>query len=105
VANNKEPYILISLYENLYLKLYGKKPTMNKYREKWAMQDVVDSVGLDRAKQIMNYYFKTSKSGHPLGFFYMNFDRLGFMMDQINKDKENRERLLEQTRKLVSGEE
>lgn len=78
---------------------------MNKYREKWAMQDVIDSVGLDRAKEIMSYYFKTSKTGHPLNFFYMNFDRLESMMDQIAKDKENRERLLEQTRKLVNGEE
>ncbi len=84
---------------------YNKKPSMNKYREKWAMQDVIDSVGLDRAKEIMSYYFKTSKTGHPLNFFYMNFDRLESMMDQIAKDKENRERLLEQTRKLVNGEE
>lgn len=105
MASSKDPYILISFYEKLYMDTYNKKPSMNKYREKWAMQDVIDSVGLDRAKEIMSYYFKTSKTGHPLNFFYMNFDRLESMMDQIAKDKENRERLLEQTRKLVNGEE
>lgn len=105
MASNKDPYILISLYENLYEKHYGKKPRLNKYREKWAMQDVVDSVGLDRAAVILEYYFKTGKSGHPLNFFYMNFDRLEDMMLRVQKDKLNRDSLLEQTRKLVNGEE
>lgn len=102
---NKEPYILITLYENLYLKAYGRKPKLNKYREKWAMQDVIDSVGFDRSKSVLEYYFRTGKTGHPLNFFYYNFDKLDQMMIEIEEDKANRERLLEQTRKLVSGEE
>ena len=99
---NKEPYILLSIYEGLYTQSYNKKPRLNKYREKWAMQDVIDSVGYHRAKEILEYYFKTGKSGHPLSFFYNNFDRLENMMVQIENDKKNRDRLLEQTRKLVS---
>ena len=47
MANEKQPYILIGLYENLYLEKYNKKPRINKFREKWAMQDVIDSVGMD----------------------------------------------------------
>ncbi len=102
MAVSKEPYILLSSYEGLYAEKYNKKPRLNKYREKWAMQDVIDSVGYSRAKEILEYYFKTGKSGHPLSFFYNNFDRLEDMMIQIEKDKENRERLLEQTKRLVS---
>jgi len=45
VANEKEPYVLIGLYESLYKERYNKKPRINKFREKWAMQDVIDSVG------------------------------------------------------------
>jgi len=102
MAVSKEPYILLSVYEGLYAEKYNKKPRLNKYREKWAMQDVIDSVGYSRAKEILEYYFKTGKSGHPLSFFYNNFDRLEDMMIQIEQDKENRERLLEQTKRLVS---
>jgi hypothetical protein len=40
VASEKQPYVLIGLYESLYLEKYGKKPKLNKFREKWAMQDV-----------------------------------------------------------------
>lgn len=101
---SKEPYILLSLYQNLYKDKYGKSPSLNKYKEKWAMQDVLDSIGFDQAKDVLNYYFRTGKPGHPLNFFYNNFDRLEDMMIQINKDVANRARLLEQTRKLVEEE-
>ena len=88
----------------LYEQKYGKRPRINKYKEKWAMQDVLDSIGFESAKDVLNYYFRTGKSGHPLNFFYNNFDRLEDMMMQINKDVANRARLLEQTKKLVEEE-
>jgi len=104
MATSKEPYILLTIYSALYEQKYGKKPRLNKYKEKWVMQDVLDSIGFDQAKDVLNYYFRTGKPGHPLNFFYNNFDRLEDMMIQINKDVANRARLLEQTRKLVEEE-
>ena len=104
MAINKEPYILLTIYMALYEQKYGKKPRINKYKEKWAMQDVLDSIGFEQAKDVLNYYFRTGKNGHPLNFFYNNFDRLEDMMIQINKDVANRARLLEQTKKLVEEE-
>lgn len=92
-------------YQNLYKERYGKVPTLNKFREKWAMQDVIDSVGYDRAKELLSYYFKTGKSGHPLNFFYNNFDRMDSFMKGSEADKESRRRLREATKKLVEGEE
>jgi len=59
VANNREPYILLTIYQNLYEERHGRKVTLNKFREKWGMQDVIDSVGFDRAKELIEYYFKT----------------------------------------------
>ena len=102
---NKEPYILLSLYQSLYKEKYGDMPSLNKYKEKWAMQDVLDSIGYDRAKKVLEYYFKTGKHKHPLQFFYFNFDRLEDMMIQIEEDKVFRNILLENTKKLVEGEE
>ena len=49
----KEAYSLVSLFCVLYKEKYKKAPIVNKYREKWAMKDVVDSVGFDRAKQLL----------------------------------------------------
>ena len=104
MAANREPYILLTIYMALYEQKYGKKPRINKYKEKWAMQDVLDSIGFDQAKDVLNYYFRTGKNGHPLNFFYNNFDRLEDMMIQINEDVANRARLLEQTKRLVEEE-
>jgi hypothetical protein len=101
VANEKQPYILIGLYQSLYKEKYNKVPTMNKFREKWAMQDVIDSVGFDRAKELLVYYFSTGKSGHPLQFFYYNFDKIDALKKEIDKDKVNRIRLLEETKNMV----
>ena len=101
MANEKEPYILISLYQNLYKDKYGKMPKLNKFREKWAMQDVIDSVGFDRARQLLEYYFNLTKGGHPLQFFYYNFDRMNNTIEDVEADRERRRLLLEETKKMV----
>ena len=104
MANEKQPYILLSLYLSIYKEKYKKVLTINKFREKWAMQDVIDSVGYDRAVELIKYYFDTNKSGHPLNFFYNNFDRIDKLQKEIEKDKANRSVLLMETKKMVEGE-
>ena len=105
MASEKEPYVLIGLYLSLYKEKYNKAITINKFREKWAMQDVIDSVGFERAKELLIYYFSTNKQGHPLNFFYNNFDRIDMLNKEIKKDKINRSLLLDATKKMVEGEE
>lgn len=105
MANNREPYILLTMYQNMYKEKYGRLPSLNKYREKWAMQDVIDSIGFDRAKELIEYYFNTGKNGHPIQFFFFNFDKIDIMEREIKKDKTNRRILQEATKKLVEGEE
>ena len=97
----KLAYGLVSLYCALYKQVYKKNPVVNKYREKWAMQDVIDSIGFDRTKELLEYYFKTGRSSHPISFFFYNFDRLDFMKQEIDKDIQNRENLRRLTKKLV----
>lgn len=75
MANNKEPYILLTHYQSLYKDKYGKVPTINKFREKWGMQDVIDSVGFERAKELLNYYFTTGKLGHQYSSFIITLIR------------------------------
>lgn len=101
MANNKEPYILMTLYQNLYKDRYNKPATINKFREKWAMQDVIDSVGFEKAIDLMHYYFSLDKLGHPLQFFYYNFDKMEQARIELQKDIEARRLLREQTKKMV----
>lgn len=101
MASDKGPYILLSLYQSLFKEKYGRVPTINKFREKWAMQDVIDSVGYDRAKELLEYYFGLTKNGHPLQFFFYNFDKMDALKIEIEKDKQKRRLLLEETKKMV----
>jgi hypothetical protein len=106
VANDEKlSYILIGIYQALYKKRYNKVITVNKYREKWAMQDVIDTVGYDRAKELLKYYLALDRPSHPLQFFYYNFDKMDYVEKEIQKDKANRSRLLVETKRMVEGEE
>lgn len=93
--------MLLTEYSNLYRDKYGKAPRLNKFREKWAMQDVIDSVGYDTARELLGYYFRTTKNGHPLNFFYNNFDRIQVHMENSIKDRETRKNIMEATKRLV----
>jgi len=104
VATKSDPklsYSLLSFYEHLYTEKYGKKPVVNRYREKWGMHDVIESVGFNRAKELLEYYFRTSKNGHPLMWFFNNFDVMDKMMDQRAEDDEHRKKLRGLTKQMV----
>lgn len=101
---NKQPYALLSLYEALYSDKYNKSPRLNKYKEKWAMQDVIESTGYERARILLEYYFKVSKHGHPIQWFFYNFDRLDDMLSQSEEDSERRRKMREATKKMVEGQ-
>ena len=101
----RQPYILISIYEMLYKEKYNRAPKLNKYREKWAMQDVIDSIGFDRARDVLEYYFRTNRPGHPLQQFFFNFDKLDQVMIELEKDKLSREKLRAQTKQMVAERE
>lgn len=100
-ADSKQPYALLSLYEKLYTEKYRKASRLNKFKEKWAMQDVIESVGYDRARELLEYYFRVTKQGHPIQWFFYNFDRLDDMLLQSQEDELRRRKMREATKKMV----
>jgi len=94
-------YQLVSLYLSLYKEKYNKSIVINKHKEKWGMAEVVDSVGFDRAKELLIYYFNTSRSSHPLQWFLYNFERLDAVLTAKSEDNARRKMLLEQTKRMV----
>jgi hypothetical protein len=100
----KQAYSLVSLYISLYRERYSKAPIVNRYREKWAMQDVIDTVGFERSKTLLEYYFKCNKSGHPLNWFLYNFDKLDETLSRLQEDVVRRKKIREQTKILVGQE-
>lgn len=104
-ASDKAVYVLLGKYDSLYKDRYGVKPKYNRFKEKWAMQDVIDSVGVDEAIKLLEYYFKVSKPNHQLTWFFYNFDKLDAMMNEMEADRQRRMKILEQTKRLVEESE
>lgn len=77
---------------------------INRHREKWAMNDVIDSVGYDRARELLNYYFRVTNPSHGLSWFFYNFDRLDDMLQKQEEDNQRRARIREKTRQMVEGQ-
>jgi hypothetical protein len=97
----KLAYGLISLYCVLFKEHYKKPPVVNKYREKWAMQEVIDSVGYERSKSLIEYYFKMTKTGHPLTWFFYNFEKLDISLQEKEQDQTRRELIRAKTKSMV----
>lgn len=97
----KLAYGLVSLYCSLYKKYYNKPPVVNKYREKWAMNDVIDTVGYERARELLEYYFKIKRTTHPIDWFFYNFEKLDVSLREKQTDKNKRELIRSRTKTLV----
>jgi len=102
---SKPEYQLVGLYEKLFRDKYGRKPTINRYRERWGMIDVIESIGYENAVECIEYYFKINNQGHTLGFFFNNFDKIWDLMQAKKADAQKRAILMEQTRRQVEGEQ
>ena len=96
---------LITLYQKFFLEVHGRVSTINRYKFKYGMIDVIESVGYDRAKVLLAYYFKTSKPGHPLPFFLSNFDRMDEMERRQSEDTLRRKDIMYATKKMVEERE
>jgi hypothetical protein len=92
---------LVTQFVTNYTQHYGFQPELNRYREKWGFQDMIADLGYDRAKEIVDYYFRTTKSGHPVGFLLNNYDKINSFYSEKIADEKKREELRRETAERV----
>jgi TPP-dependent 2-oxoacid decarboxylase len=97
---SKNIHTLFWVYDKGYQAKHGSKQRYNKYMLKWGMADVLDDLGVERAAEVIEYYFKTGTQ-HSLEFFFKNYDKLDFAEVQISADRKRRATILEETRRRV----
>jgi hypothetical protein len=98
---NKQANALITLYIAEYKHKYQRDPVINRYREKWGFISMVEDLGYERSREVVEYYFKTGRVGHPVNGLLQNYDRLHKILTEITKDDEERERLRRETEERV----
>lgn len=98
----KQANALVTLFIKEYTDKYKTGPsTLNRYREKWAFQDMVTDLGYERAQEVVQYYFRTGKSGHPVQWFIYHYEELNNIMKELEKDKLDQARWAKETEERV----
>ena len=98
----QQTHALISLFLKEYKSKYKKEPlNFNRYRDKWGFQSMAEDLGVDRAKEVITYYFETGKMGHPTSYLMHNYDKINARMIEREEDIVNRKRLMEESAKRV----
>lgn len=97
---DKDAYSLISLYISLYRDKYNLSPIVNKYKEKWAMNSLIEDFSKDDVEKTLSYYFRLSKDNHPLTWFYNNFSSIHMSRISAEKDDRLRSAAREKTQQL-----
>ncbi len=87
------PYALMDAYASLYELRLGRKSNLNRYREKWGFGDMIDSIGYDRALEVLKFYFDTQRNIYSTNDLFNTFDKLDTAIRVRDEDRARREAL------------
>lgn len=89
MAERKNRFALISKFEQM-CRLNGyQRPTLNRYKEQWAADDLLESWGDPQIYSAMEYYFKINNAPTWKGFAN-NVDRL--LQSKAEQEEDLRQR-------------
>lgn len=92
---------LVTLFIKLYTEKYSAAPKLNRYKAKWGFQSMVEDLGYERSQEVVHYYFRTSKQGHPVEFLHMNYEKIADYNEERKRDEAMRAELRRQTEQQV----
>lgn len=103
-AKTQQGNDLVNLFLTLYKEKYGRAPRgFNRFASKWGFQDMIEDLGYDRAAVIINDYITSPRPEHTVNHLLYNYDKMDEHLRRIEEDDAERERIREETRKLVEG--
>lgn len=93
---------LVTRFVKKYAERYGNPPSdLNRYRDRWGFQGMVEDFGKARAEQIVDFYLEADRPSHPVDYLLYNYDKLNAAMIKFEEDAESRRRIMEETKKRV----
>lgn len=97
----KDSYALIARFSTLYKQATGQPLSINKFKEKWAAADLIDSFGYSRVCLAMDYMFKVSDR-NSWAYFARNCGSILNYYDEVERDKESRELARQQAKEWLN---
>lgn len=96
----QKPHILLTLYVSLFQDTYGYKPDINRNRDKWGFADMIEDLGMDRAREVIEWYFD-SDVVHSLRGLFNSYDKISAEIDAEAADKKRLAELRQATKSKV----
>lgn len=97
----QKAHALVTLYVTNWQTKYGKKPQINRFRDRWGFEAMIDDLGYDRAREIISFYFRTERTGHPVDWMLYNYDNINATYEEIKRDEEKRAKIRAETARRV----
>lgn len=92
MAERKDRMALLSRYSKLHTIKYEEKPSLNLNVEQWASDALIESYGIGKCYDLLDYYFSVSQSPSWNYFAYNAEKILQARLDKIKDDEERAER-------------
>jgi hypothetical protein len=92
VAERKDRMALLSRYSKLHTIKYEEKPSLNLNVEQWASDALIESYGIGKCYDLLDYYFSVSQSPSWNYFAYNAEKILQAKLDKVKDDEERAER-------------
>lgn len=89
MADRKDRMALLSRYSKLHKERYEIKPMLNLNVEQWAADALVESYGLQKCYELLDYYFYVNQTP-SWNFFTYNADAILKAIDDKRRDTEER---------------
>jgi hypothetical protein len=89
VAERKDRMALLSRYSKLHAIKYEEKPSLNLNVEQWASDALVESYGMGKCYDLLDYYFSVAQSP-SWNYFAYNAEKI--LQAKLDKEKDDKER-------------
>lgn len=81
----------------------GQEPKVNRHAARWGFESILMGMSPDKVKELIDYYFTTtSQKRHSLDWFLYNYEKLEDGLEQLELDRERREKLRKESAERVA---
>lgn len=101
MVDRKDRFVLLSLFDK-HCRLRGiEKPNLNKNKEQWAADALLESYTIDQLDNAMRYYFMVN-SRPTWSWYANNVDKIFAAAEADRQDKELRKQMRERAKEWLS---
>lgn len=102
MAEVRERMALLGMYDKQYTLKYEKKPPQyNKWAEQWAADALIESYGLSKCYELLEYYFSVSENP-TWTFFIYNADKILSGKMEVEQDLKDRQERRKKAKEWLS---